>query len=118
MSLLDINENTFDHTNIIQSAIKKFLHEYVPPHANEIITIDNKFYLLGNKIKLEIEYDFNPEQWTLMIDHDHNVFMAKLKPNWAQGNKGISTLYGCYRGNFFGHISLDYILTNYGIISE
>lgn len=113
MSLLDINENSLNRADIIKCAIKKFLSEFQPHHSNKKITIDGKCYLLANKTRKEIEYDSDPGQYWLMSDLDFNVFVAKLRPNWAQGNPGIYIMSGFYRGKFFGHVSLDYILTNY-----
>lgn len=116
MSLLDINENSLNHTDIIRCAIKKFLSEFYPYNTyntNEKITIDDKCYLLANKVRKEIEYDSDSEQYWLMSDLDFNVFIAKLRSNWVEGNKGIRILSGYHKDTYFGHVSLDYILTNY-----
>lgn len=114
MSILDINENSSNHTDIIRCAIKKFLSEFRPHHSNEKITIDGKCYLLANKTRKEIEYDSDPEQYWLMSDLDFNVFVAKLRPNWTAGNKGVWMMSGYHKGVHLVYVSLDYILTNYG----
>lgn len=113
MSLLDINENSLNHTDIIRCAIKKFLSEFYPYHTNKKFSIDGKCYLLANKIKKEIEYDSDPKQYWLMLDSDFNVFVAKLSPNWGEGNRGIYMMSGYHGDIRLGHVSLDYILTNY-----
>ena len=113
MSLLDINENSLNHTDVIKCAIKKFLSEFHPHHTNEKISVDGKCYLLANKVRKEIEYDSDPEQYWLMSDLDFNVFVAKLRPNWAEGNRGIYIMSGYHLDMHLGHVSLDYILTNY-----
>ena len=115
MSILDINENSLNHTDVIRCAIKKFLNEFHSNHTNKKITIDDKCYLLANKTRKEIEYDSNLEQYWLMFDLDFNVFIAKLRPNWAMGNRGIYIMSGYHGDKFLGHVSLDYILTNYEI---
>ena len=115
MSLLDINENSSNHTDVIRCMIKKFLSEFHPHHTNEKISIDGKCYLLASKVKKEIEYDLDPEQYLLMSDLDFNVFVAKLRPNWAVGNGGVYIMSGYHRDKWLGHVSLDYILTNFGV---
>jgi hypothetical protein len=114
MSLLDINENSSNHTDVIRCAIKKFLSEFRPHNTNEKISVDGKCYLLSNKARKEIEYDFDPEQYWLMSDLDFNVFVAKLRSNWSIGNRGTFIMSGYHGDMRLGHVSLDYILTNYG----
>jgi hypothetical protein len=113
-SLLDINENSLNHTDVIKCAIKKFLSEFRPHRTNERIVVDGKCYLLSNKDRKEIEYGFDPEQYWLMSDLDYNVFAAKLIPNWTAGNKGVWMMSGYHKGSYLVRVSLDYILTNYG----
>ena len=113
MSLLDINENSLNHTDVIKCAIKKFLSEFRPHRTNGRITIDDKCYLLADKDRKEIEYDLDPEQYWLMSDLYFNVFVAKLRPNWTAGNKGVWMMSGYHKGAYLVRVSLDYILTNY-----